>query len=133
MYKHHVPWHYAKDSDTHYQNYVAKRHTEGYGFQPFDCILEGPRSMLYTLLEPDPVKRVCIADVAASDFMQSIQLCSITHQPDLADAPLSSAIQELKDTDSETSLSVNIMGSSHKDPSTIALAGKPIGEPNTQL
>jgi serine/threonine protein kinase len=87
MYKNHVPWHFAKPSDNHYNQYISKRHAEGYGFQPFDCILEGPRTLLYKLLEPDPLLRITIKEIEASPFIQGSQMCCIVHPNDALFSP----------------------------------------------
>jgi serine/threonine protein kinase len=87
MYKNHVPWHLAKPSDNHYNQYISKRHAEGYGFQPFDCIIEGPRTLLYKLLEPDPQYRITMKEIEATPYIKGAQMCCIIHQTESMFSP----------------------------------------------
>ncbi|KAJ3091491.1 hypothetical protein HK102_000335 [Quaeritorhiza haematococci] len=86
MFFHSVPWRAAKASDPHYQNYLQRRHAEGYGFPAFDRLPLQPRLMIYRILEPDTTKRITIPQMVEDPWFKSIEVCHILSKAELEGA-----------------------------------------------
>jgi serine/threonine protein kinase len=70
-----VPWALAKSSDPHYSVYIQKRHDEGYGFSQFDRLPQGPKSIIYQIMHPDPEKRWNTEELLKQPYMNNIEFC----------------------------------------------------------
>ncbi|KNE56229.1 HAL protein kinase [Allomyces macrogynus ATCC 38327] len=71
-----IPWKAAMPNNPHYARYLE---TKGMGqFEYIEDLDMGPRTLLYKLLEPDPVKRIVMDEVQRDPWFQTIQAC----QPD---------------------------------------------------
>jgi serine/threonine protein kinase len=75
-----VPWKVAKETDPTYSIYISKRHPEGYGYLAFDKIPEGPRSLLYKILDPEASNRPCAIDLLKDPWLQSREQCIQYHE-----------------------------------------------------
>ncbi|KAJ3219237.1 serine/threonine-protein kinase HAL4/sat4 [Clydaea vesicula] len=83
MYQKTVPWHLAKQDDHNYAAYTKKRHYEGYGFLSFDKLPEGPRSIIYKLLEPNPKLRPSTAEIFENYWFNAICYCHLVKTDEL--------------------------------------------------
>lgn len=70
-----VPWALAKPSDPHYSVYIQKRHDEGYGFSQFDRLPQGPKSVIYQMMQSDPDKRWNTEELLKQPYMANIEYC----------------------------------------------------------
>ena len=66
-----VPWKIAKREDTHYRYYLQNRAK----FWPIERLHFGQRKLMYRLLDPDPLKRITIAEILQDEWFQSIEYC----------------------------------------------------------
>lgn len=88
MVFHGIPWESATSKDGNYMHYanccVATR-SLGHGniFEPFTRLPHGSRRLLRRMLEPDPAKRITIAEVQADEWFQAIPMVTlVVHHPD---------------------------------------------------
>ncbi|XP_014562077.1 hypothetical protein COCVIDRAFT_22049 [Bipolaris victoriae FI3] len=70
------PWRAAKpEEDAKYQQYVTKRKTEA-GYEPIECLRRRQcRNVVYSILEPSPIRRLTAHQVRSSEWVQQIPLC----------------------------------------------------------
>ncbi|KAJ3369083.1 serine/threonine-protein kinase HAL4/sat4 [Allomyces arbusculus] len=72
-----IPWKAAMPNNPHYARYLE---TKGTGqFEYIEDLDMGPRTLLYKLLEPDPVKRIAMDEVQRDPWFQTIQACQPDH------------------------------------------------------
>ncbi|KAJ3366964.1 serine/threonine-protein kinase HAL4/sat4 [Allomyces javanicus] len=72
-----IPWKAAMLNNPHYARYLE---TKGTGqFEYIEDLDMGPRTLLYKLLEPDPVKRIAMDEVQRDPWFQTIQACQPDH------------------------------------------------------
>jgi serine/threonine protein kinase len=84
-----VPWRIARAGDRHYQEYLKKGRPEyQQGYIPFDRLLPGSRSIMYRMLDPNPVNRWSALNVLTDIWVESQEVChSQTDSPDKGDSP----------------------------------------------
>ncbi|EUC43027.1 hypothetical protein COCMIDRAFT_7498 [Bipolaris oryzae ATCC 44560] len=70
------PWRAARpDEDVKYQQYVERRKTEA-GYEPIECLRRRQcRNVVYSILEPTPIRRLTAHQVRSSEWVQQIPLC----------------------------------------------------------
>ena len=79
MQYHTVPWRIAKDSDPAYKTFVNKRR-DGYGYPLLDRIAEGPREVLYKIIDPNARTRWNIEHVVKSEWVQHVDCCIVSER-----------------------------------------------------
>ncbi|KAJ3284028.1 serine/threonine-protein kinase HAL4/sat4 [Rhizoclosmatium sp. JEL0117] len=78
LLKNSVPWHVAKSSDLHYTEYVRRRNPQyNSGFLPFDRLPEGPRNIIYHVLEPDPAIRWTVENILDDPWLKAREVCGM--------------------------------------------------------
>ncbi|KAI8925378.1 hypothetical protein BC831DRAFT_426876 [Entophlyctis helioformis] len=65
-------WTMAKKSEDHYATYLRKRET---GYPQFERYTDGPRRILYNCLDPDPIRRLEIAQTIEDPWVSTIDYC----------------------------------------------------------
>lgn len=88
MVFHGIPWESATSKDGNYMHYASCCATvrgPGHGnvFEPFTRLPHGSRRLLRRMLEPDPAKRITIAEIQADEWFQAIPMVTlVVHHPD---------------------------------------------------
>ncbi|KNE54585.1 HAL protein kinase [Allomyces macrogynus ATCC 38327] len=72
-----IPWKAAMPNNPHYARYLETKCTGQ--FEYIEDLDLGPRTLLYKLLEPDPVKRIAMDEVQRDPWFQTIQACQPNH------------------------------------------------------
>ncbi|KAI8927403.1 kinase-like domain-containing protein [Entophlyctis helioformis] len=67
-----IPWRTAVASDQRYKYFLDHR----MHYAAFERLQPGPRSLVYKLIEPDPVKRIKVADLLEDEWLKSVSVCT---------------------------------------------------------
>lgn len=68
-----LPWKHATKGDSNYAYYVA--HRRG-GFTPIDKLPEDVAELMYSILDPDPKRRMTARQITESHWIQGIHVCN---------------------------------------------------------
>ncbi|KNE55130.1 HAL protein kinase [Allomyces macrogynus ATCC 38327] len=67
-----IPWKQATKADPNYAYYLSNRKRN---FEALDRLPDGCRELMYKILEPDPRKRITVAEIISDAWFKSIQVC----------------------------------------------------------
>lgn len=73
MVFHTIPWQVARASDPAFRQYLA----DPRAFEPFKRLSFGARTLLKRMLEPDPTRRITIAEILEDEWVRAIRIVAV--------------------------------------------------------